>query len=189
MKIGIIVEGFCERIILKSPAFLNFLQLNDLKITGDVVNLEGKGQLNTRRMETQAQVLRDKGAEWIFVLRDKDNAPCFTSVKQEVYQATDVKICVAVNEIEAWFLADSETLSAIFRQHFHFKLPESERKPYERLKELFVKNQHYRIPDKKIFTSKMVNQGFTVERAAAHPNCPSARYFLQKLTELQSKPA
>ena len=184
VKIGLIVEGFCERIVLKSPAFSNFLQNHSFQLVGDVVNLEGKGQLNTSRMKTQVQLLRDQGAERVFVLRDMDDAPCLTAVKQEVYQANDVKICVAVKELEAWFLADSTTLTTIFQHEFQFSFPESEPNPLETLKRLRLQHQQTGISDKKLFAKMMVREGFTVERAAAHPNCPSARYFLTKLQEL-----
>jgi hypothetical protein len=30
----------------------------------------------------------------------------------------------------------------------------------------------------------MLYSGFSLESAAAHPNCPSAKYFLQKLKSL-----
>ena len=183
VKIGLIVEGFSERIVLKSSAFVSFLQNTGLELVGDVVNLEGKGELKTARMSTQVQLLRDQGAVRIFVLRDMDDAPCLTFVRQEVYQAADVKVCVAVKELEAWFLADSETLSTIFQQDFHFSLPEFEIKPLDTLKRLRLQHQKIGISDKKLFAKMMVREGFTIERAAAHPNCPSARYFLTKLTE------
>ena len=32
----------------------------------------------------------------------------------------------------------------------------------------------------------MLKYGFTIENAANHPNCPSARYFLTKLQTLAS---
>lgn len=188
VKIGLIVEGDSERIVLKHEWFTDFLLKNDIELAGDVINLGGKGNLNTARMETQVQLLRDQGAERVFVLRDMDDAPCLTAVKQEVYQASDVKVCVAVKELEAWFLADSETLTTIFQVDFMFSFPEIENSPLETLKRLRLQHQKTGISDKKLFAKMMVREGFTIERAAAHPNCPSARYFLTKLTELNTQP-
>jgi hypothetical protein len=184
VKVGFIVEGFCERIILKSAAFATYLGKQGIELVSDVVNLEGKGALNTARMQTQVQVLRDKGAEHIIVLRDLDDAPCFTSAKQEVFQAYDVKICIAVRELEAWYLADSQTLSTIFQRKFYFDEPEAEVKPIETLKRLRQDYQGVGISDKKLFTKLMLREGFTIEQSAQHPNCSSARYFLNKLQNL-----
>lgn len=187
VKIGLIVEGDCERIVLKHESFTNFLLKNNIEQAGDIINLGGKGNLNTARMETQVRLLRDQGAERVFVLRDMDNAPCLTAVKQEVYQAPDVNVCVAVKELEAWFLADSETLTTIFQIDFTFSFPEIEPNPLETLKRLRLQHRKTGISDKKLFAKTMVREGFTVERAAAHPHCPSARYFLTKLKELTAQ--
>jgi len=59
--------------------------------------------------------------------------------------------------------------------------------PWERLKEI-GKNYHEkkRGPgNKKLFTKYlMMHFDFSIERAANHPNCPSAKYLLEKLQKL-----
>jgi len=30
----------------------------------------------------------------------------------------------------------------------------------------------------------LINEGFSIENVAKHPNCPSAKYFLKKFSEL-----
>ncbi|MGM9510844.1 DUF4276 family protein [Larkinella sp. GY13] len=185
MRIGIIVEGFSERIVLKSPAFTDLLQRNSLELVSDVVNLKGKGNLNTQRMQSQVQLLRDLGAETILVLRDLDDMPCITSAKQEVYQAADVKICIAVKELEAWFLADSKTLSNVFRTNFYFDKPEEEANPSYTLSQLSLNYTNRGASDKKLFAMTMNRNGFSIENAANHPHCPSANYFLTKLQSLR----
>lgn len=137
-------------------------------------------------MNTQVQLLRDAGAEWVIVLRDMDNADSFDAVKQEVYQASDIKACIAVQELEAWFLADSETLSILFDTDFIYDSPETVPKPFELLVTLRKQYTGRGIGDKKIFARTMLGCGFTIEQAAQHPNCPSARYFLIKLQTLAS---
>jgi hypothetical protein len=71
-----------------------------------------------------------------------------------------------------------------FQINFHFDYPEQEVKPSETLKALYQQYQNRGIADKRQFTNKMIANGFTIQRAAEHPNCPSARYFLTKLQGL-----
>jgi hypothetical protein len=57
--------------------------------------------------------------------------------------------------------------------------------PWERLKEIAINYHKKKLGPgrkKKTFTQKMIEQfGFSMERVANHPNCPSAKYFLEKL--------
>jgi hypothetical protein len=188
VKIGFIVEGGCERIVLRSNAFTQFLQQHRIERVGDVIDLDGKGNLTiaSKRMETQVRLLRDLGASCVVVLRDLDDAPTHEVAKQQVYQAPDVVCCLAVKELEAWFLADSMTLSLLIEPDFFFEFPEEPLKPIDVLKELRQQHKQRGIGDKKGFASVMVNNGFTIEAAARHPNCPSAQYFLTTLQTLAS---
>ena len=52
LKIGLIVEGDCERIILKSDIFRETLRQNNLELVADVVNIGGKGNLKNRKMQS-----------------------------------------------------------------------------------------------------------------------------------------
>ena len=188
VKIGFIVEGGCEKIILKAIEFQTYLKDHQIQQVGDVIDMDGKGNLkySSLRMNTQIQLLRDAGAEWIIVLRDMDNADSFNAVRGEVYRADDVQVCIAVQELEAWFLADSKTLSVLFQNDFKYDLPEAVLKPFDLLVSL---RKHYTgrgIGDKKVFARTMLASGFTIENAAQHPNCSSARYFLTKLQTLAS---
>ena len=186
MKVGFIVEVGCEKIVLKAVEFQTYLQTQRIEQVGDVIDMDGKGNLkqSSTRMNTQVQLLRDAGAEWVIVLRDMDNVNSFDDVRQEIYQAPDVHACIAVQELEAWFLADSETLSAVFQTALSHDLPETVPKPFELLVALRQQYTGRGIGDKKIFARTMLANGFTIEQAAQHPNCPSARYFLTKLQTL-----
>lgn len=181
------MEGGSEKIILKSVEFQAYLRAQRIEQVEDVIDINGKGNLksSSRRMNTQVQLLRDAGAEWIVVLRDKDNVESFSTVKAEVYQASDVAICIAVQELEAWFLADSKTLSILFQvENFNYPSPETVPKPFDLLAALRKQYTGRGIGDKKIFARSMLGCGFTIEQAAQHPNCPSAGYFLTKLQSL-----
>lgn len=191
MKVGFLVEGGCERIVLRSSAFLAFLHRSGIELVGDVIDMDGKGNLkqSSQRMQNQVQTLRNRGANWIVVLRDLDEAEtdeAVARVKAEVYKADDLTTCLAVQEIEAWFLADSGTLSVLFGTPFSCEFPQQISKPAGHLNDARLKYTGRGIKDKKGFASAMINNGFTIERAAAHPNCPSARYFLTKLQTIAS---
>ena len=95
---------------------------------------------------------------------------------------------IAVKAIESWFLADSITLSIIFNiKNYQYNDPEGmTEKPFEILKSEFIKNCEGRGISKRrnLHASKMINNGFSIQNASDHPNCPSAKYFLQKLSQL-----
>lgn len=188
VKVGFIVEGASEKIILKATEFQDYLWLAGIEQIGDVIDIAGKSNLksSSQRMNTQVQLLRDAGATWIVILRDMDNAISFSVVKDEVYQAPDTEICIAVQELESWFLADSQTLSVLFNADFHYERPETVLKPLELLVSLRKQFTGRGISDKKVFARIMLKYGFTVEKAAQHPNCPSAHYFLTKLQTIAS---
>ncbi|SOD79105.1 DUF4276 family protein [Spirosoma fluviale] len=188
VKVGFIVEGACEKIILKATEFKAYLQSKGIEQVGDVIDMDGKGNLksSSQRMITQVQLLRDSGAVYVVILRDMDNAKSFSAVKNEVYQAEDTEVCIAVQELEAWFLADSNTLSTLFQTSFTCDLPETIINPFELLVALRKQYTGRGIGDKKVFARTMLVNGFTIENAAKHPNCPSASYFLTKLQTLAS---
>jgi len=186
VKIGLLVEGHCEEMLLSSKAFKQFLTDCDLELVDRIINVRGKNNLNTTIARSQAQILRDQGAQWIVVLRDLDEMATAEDARKEVIDGNDILVCVAVKELEAWFLADSETLSVIFKTNFFCEFPELDAKPVDQLKRLSIQYRNRGIDDKRKFTNLMLNAGFTVERAAEHPNCPSARYFLTTLQTLAS---
>lgn len=187
VRIGFIVEGHCEKAVLGSQAFQQTLTAMGLTNVSEVANAKGKYNLANDVATSLAQIIRDRGAEHIIVLRDLDDLPDLKSAEQEVIQANDVSVCVAVQELEAWFLADSATLSTVFKTDFSFDSPENESDPLTKLKEFSRQFRQGRgIDDKRQFTNLMLANGFSIERAAAHPNCPSARYFLSTLQTLAS---
>lgn len=188
VAIGFITEGACERIVLKSPAFQAYLKRHDIIQVGDVIDMGGKGNLgeSNKRMASQVETLRVSGANWIIILRDFDNAESFAIAKQEVLQATDIITCIAVQELEAWFLADSDVLSNLFQTKFYCENPEQILKPSNELDILRQRYVNKGISDKKAFARIIINNGFTIENAAQHSNCPSATYFLTKLQTLAS---
>jgi hypothetical protein len=192
VKIGIIVEGDGDKLVLDSPAFQAFLAENKLELASDVINLRGKSNLKPKKENVQdsVQILFDQGAEWIIILRDMDDASSFEAVVSEVFQAPSVKLCLAVKEFEAWFLADSVVLKTLLKlDHFEYSTPEEPLKPGKVIADLFLQHTGRGIGWDKTgaklkLANRMIRNGFTIEAAARHPNCSSAQYFLTTLTTL-----
>ena len=187
VKIGFIVEGHCEKAVLGSDAFQDYLSKTGILNVHDIQNAKGKSNLLNDTSKSLAQIIRDKGAQHILVLRDLDDLPNAETAKNEVIKADDISVCVAIRELEAWFLADSATISTIFKTSFFCEFPEHESDPLETLNKLSRQFRQGRgIDDKRKFTNLMLAHGFTIQQAARHPNCPSAAYFLSTLQTLAS---
>ena len=56
--------------------------------------------------------------------------------------------------------------------------------PFEKLRALRLQYNNRGIGDKKVFARIMISNGFTIKNASEHPDCPSAKYFTDKLESL-----
>jgi hypothetical protein len=89
--------------------------------------------------------------------------------------------------LEAWFLADKDALHSYLNSNYLCDEPESHLLPLDELKRLRTKYKDRGINDKKILAKQMLNyHGFKIENAAKHKNCPSAKYFLDKIQTIAS---
>ena len=132
------------------------------------------------------EILKDDGAELIFILTDLDTDKCITKTKERINAPYGIVVIISVQQIEAWFLADSITLSSIFKSKYLFKFPEKENYPREKLKEIFIKKTGRGIMDSKPrFAKWMIKNGFSVINAAQHLNCKSAKYFIDGLLKIK----
>ena len=177
------VEGATERLIIKSVAFQSMLHNIGLQIVGDVIDVRGRMNLLSEKTDGVRQILRQSGAERLVILTDKEDTTCYSSLKSLINTPVDL-IAVANRTIEAWYLADSRTLSTIFQTNFYCEFPENVLSPIDTLKAYRQQFRGMGIGDKKAFARIMLKYGFTIENAAQHPNCPSATYFLTKLQTL-----
>ncbi|WP_285544415.1 hypothetical protein [Dyadobacter frigoris] len=185
MKIGFITEGHTEKIILKSDGFQEYLEAHDLEFVHEVIVAGGKDNLTRDKVESNVKILRDKGAEIILVLRDLDDCLNIEEANSKIMSDIDIVKVIAIQAIESWFLADTVTLGKILEsQDFYFEKPEEEMSPFEKLRALRFQYKNKGIGDKKLFAKMMVNNGFTVKNASEHPDCPSAKYFTNKLESL-----
>jgi hypothetical protein len=187
VKVGFLVEGDTEKKIISSDKFREFCFQNSIEIVGGALPPKGyRGKdrfVNAETVSGFIEILKDQGAEHIIVIRDLEDLDCIVKAREEIKSDEVVKIIV-VKAIESWFVADSNTLTAYFEQDFHHDSPESIDNPFDYLKNKNKEIRNRGINDKLIFAGNMLRLGFSIENAANHPNCPSARYFINKLQSL-----
>lgn len=183
VKLGFIVEGDTEKILLDSPAFKDFLRYLNVDHIPDIANAEGSSKLLPHNILQYTRSLLAKGAQRIFVLTDLDAKKCVTQTIQRVSPLPDQTVIVSIKQIEAWFLADTNALRKFLkRSDYYCEFPETIPDPYEEIKK--IRQQYWnRGVDKKVLAKQMIKSGFSVENAAKHSNCNSAKYFLKKLSE------
>lgn len=186
VNVGFICEGDTERKLVESPGFQQTLINLGLACIKPIEDAGGNGNLLPHNIEPIRRRLFDLGASIIVVLTDQDQDACITATKMRISEWPNQVIIIAVKAIEAWFLADSTLLSGLTKNPIHIDYPEDEAQPFETIRQLFVRTTGRGVGTKHILATRMLKYGFTVERAAAHPNCPSARYFLTKLQTLAS---
>ncbi len=193
VKVGFIVEGDTEKQIIKSDSFVDLCRYMGVQVISSVLpthKKEGNGKdmfKNAEKMIAFANILYDQGAAFIVCLRDLEDLPCITSAKSEINTSDEnILKVIAVKKIEAWFLADVEVMKTFFGENYAAQFPEIEfpeliEKPDEKLKEISLAIKKRGIGDKLLFAKRLINNGFSVQRAATHPNCHSVKYFINKL--------
>lgn len=179
VKIGFIVEGNTESIIVNSPLFVAFLQHHGFELVTPVVDAKGGGNLLPKYVESFVAELKKAGAEKICILTDLEDEASSEVVRARIaHREVDISF-IAIKAIEAWILADSEAMKIWLNvDAFYEDQPEmTATKPWDRLKQIAQQlNKPGTGPSKTIFANKMVTRyGFDVSKAAVHPNCASAR--------------
>ncbi|WP_338876617.1 hypothetical protein WBJ53_13265 [Spirosoma sp. SC4-14] len=162
------------------------LQKAGLQCIFPVEDADGNGNLLPHNLGEKRETLKKAGADAVVILTDLDEDSCITRTRQRIGDFPNQHIIVAIREAEAWFLADSATLSALLGKTAYFEYPEQEPEPFETIRRLFLKETGRGVGTKPILARRMLKYGFTVEKAAQHPNCPSAHYFLTKLQTIAS---
>ena len=187
VKIGLICEGATEQILLQSDAFKNFLSSINLEPL-PVINAEGAANLLPHNIEGYLQRLEIDGAKAFVLLTDLDDGICITKTKERIAARANDIVVIAVKQIEAWFLACSPAMQALLGQHdFTFDFPEQETAPFETINELLVKHTARGIgrrAGKIRLVTRLINHGLDITLSARHQNCPSAKYFIDKLTQI-----
>ncbi len=188
VKIGFICEGQTEQILLQSDRFRELLATMYIESL-PVIDAEGAGNLLPHNISGYIERLEKQGAQSIFILTDLDEDICITKTKERISARPQDIIVIAVKKIEAWFLACSTAMQSLLGEPgFAFPLPEEENQPFETINQLLTQHRGRGIGKKSAgkvkLVSRMIEAGFTLVDAAAHPNCPSARYLLKKFEEV-----
>lgn len=188
VKLGFICEGETEKIIVESSRFKEILAENNCTLI-KAFDATGNGNLLPKNIVPMINNLVDEGAEKIIIITDLDEDECITKTKARIDAPKEIITVVAVKQVEAWFLADNNTLSTLLNEDgFIFDQPEEEPIPRDTIQQLFLQKTLNGIGGSKPrFARKMINNGFSIKNAAAHPNCPSARYFIAKLQSLATQ--
>lgn len=186
------MEGPSDAKIIKSNAFSQLLQVNNLELV-DIIVPEGKTHFFhpkavfeqiQPKVESYIRRLESKGAQVIIFWLDQDEEPCFTAVKSKIPHQRNNLILICKRALEAWYIADSTAMGSLLGEVYHFAEPETLQNPFETVKTLLKEKLNRGVGDKIILANKMLSHGFSITNAAAHPNCPSARYFIAKLQSL-----
>jgi hypothetical protein len=186
VKIGFIVEGNTEKIVIESESFKQWTTQQGIEIYHPVLDAKGGGNLLPKHIQPLVQRLKD--ADYIVILTDLEYEASPQAVRDRIGTSYTSLIFIAVKAIEAWFLADSEALRKWLKTDDIFEVyPErTVNMPWERLKELA--NNYKQIgtgSSKPAFAKRMTKHYyFSLERAASHPNCPSAKEFHDSLLKL-----
>lgn len=182
MKVGFIVEGETEKIIIESEKFKEFLSNNDYELVTPVINAKGGGNLLPNNIEPFIKILKDSQADKIAVLTDLEDEISVDEVKKRIGHSEIEVIFVAVKAIEAWFLADTEAMKLFLKtDNFREEFPEqTAKKPFERIKEIIKERKARGAGSKIILATNMVKYyQFSIENSANHSNCRSAKALVE----------
>jgi hypothetical protein len=177
VRVGFIVEGDCERIVVESSKFKKLLTDAGYELVTPVIDAKGGGNLLPHNIEAFIQVLETRGVERIYVLTDLEDDDSVDIVRNRIQNQKLETVFVAVKALEAWFLADTQAMSQWLKQGYNEPQPERTiGKPYDRLKDIARELGTSGPGNKPAFAKKMIKHfGFSVARAAEHPECTSAR--------------
>ncbi len=184
VKVGFICDGETEKIIFESPKFQELLTKYKLEFVGAIKYKGGK-----IKRDTDMLILR-KYAKKVIIIKDLEQLPDKEALLKELKKKetiTHENIVVVVKRmIEAWLLADNITIGEIVRKKQKiFTNPENETDPHGTLKRIL--GNRYRYLSKPAIAKLFIDKGFTIENAANHKQCHSAREFIKILADLKKE--
>jgi hypothetical protein len=188
ISVGIICEGYTEKILLESAAFSELLTSLNIELVR-VINAEGCDNLLPHNIKPYTTILENAGAQILIILTDLDDDACITETKKRVSARGKDILVIAVKKIEAWFLACTPAMQKLLgHPDFIFPSPEAEEEPFESINNLLLihtgRGIGKKTAGKKKLISRLLENGLNLADAAKHENCPSATYFMQKLKEV-----
>lgn len=187
VKVAFIVEGDVEKIIVEE-CFIKtgWLASKGIEPTGPVINVGGGGNLCPHNIEFFIKQAKTHNPDKIIILTDLECDPCITQTKERLGNCDECIIIIARKSFEAWFLADGALLSKMTNGACrHFESPEfTKEMPFYTFKSLLIEHTGRGSGDKVRLAKKVSKHGFDVEKAANHPSCQSAKYFVEKIDSL-----
>jgi len=185
VNVGFIVEGWTDKIVVESTNFREWLESVDLCLVKPVVVSEGIDAMKSSTLSTLLRKQSDH-VDRIVLLVDLDpdhRITCITERKTLIGSCGVDLVVVARTAIESWFLADTEAMRCwTGNAEFYETCPEATPTPWKRLKEVGNRGPGRAKP---AFVRRFTRQhGFAIDRAAKHPCCPSAQYFVERVTAL-----
>ena len=188
VKLGFIVEGDSEKVLIESDGFRTWAREQGLEICSPVINAKGGGNLLPHHIEPMLAQFEKSQPDHIVILTDLENAASVEAVKARITTRHTNLIFVAVKALEAWFLADTNTMRRwLSNPDFFEEQPEQTAEmPWDRLKEV-AKSCGARGPgpNKVIFSKRICGSlQFQINGASDHPNCRSAKEFCDGLIAL-----
>lgn len=188
VKLGFIVEGDTEMVFIKrNEAFKQLLAQLGIEIVALVDGCGGE-LLNENLLNSKKQICKDANASHIIILTDLDEETCFTNKKSKLDLNNINSTVISRQSFEAWFLADTSAIRQVIgNPEYYCELPQEIKYPYEEIKRLAKIHQDGKgVGSKPFLAGKMNNNGFDLSNAAKHENCPSAKYFLDKLKAIST---
>jgi hypothetical protein len=184
VRLGIVCEGESELVVFNSVIFKDYLKSINIELI-DVQETGSKNQFFEGRLEKHRATLLDKNVDKILFVFDLDKDECLVKSKLDSDIKTGEIGVIAIKEFESWYLADNKAISSLLNKEINVEFPESLDDP---IREIISLNNGKGFGRSKPFLAKkMVVNGFSIENAAKHPNCESAKYFIQKLKSLSDK--
>ena len=189
VTVGFVVEGPSDRWLIENELFEKWLREDcNLEVVKPVV--DAGGRMDSVHIEAFVKNLKKiANPDKTVVLADLDpdnRVPCVEKRKELIGSQGIDLVAIARKAMESWFLADTKAMRRWLGDDTFCEVnPETlTGMPWDRLRELGRKRG--RGPGTKVhFSRKFIrNHGFDVRRAAQHDQCPSARYFVERLCAL-----
>ena len=181
VRVGFIVEGDSEQIVVSSPLFQQFLTRHNHQLVTPVINAKGGGNLLPQNIEVFLSRLKQQNVDKIVVVTDLEGEASADAVRERIGHAELDVIFVAIKALEAWYLADTEAMRSWLKdEDFYETQPEQTvGMPWNRVIEVAKLRKKQGPGSKTSFAKKIVkHHHFSIENAANHPGCPSAKEML-----------
>ena len=182
VKIGFIVEGETEKVLVSSQPFKNWISQFNLELIDHIINAKGGGNLLPNKVNDMIETLNNNGADHIFILTDLEDYPSISHVKNRIDHPEINDSFITIVATESWFLACSTALGFWLGKDSQYYIDDPENrnseKPFERIKALGLQEKNRGCRNKITLAKDMVQRcGFSFEEIIQHPNCSSIKYM------------